>query len=171
MRPGSHTLLGVNRTDQANLPDLRTPWRWGVLLACLAWLALVLAPPFAMGYADLWRWLLHPVCHQIPERSFHLFGEPLAACHRCTGLYIGFTLGVLVWPRLPALAARLQANPRWVAVFFLPLLVDGAVVLNTPASRFATGLVASFPVALLPLLALAQRRTGVPIQSSPWGTT
>lgn len=140
---------------------LSTPWRWGLFAGCAAWWALVVAPPFAGAYGDLVHWLLHPVCHQIPERSFHLLGEPLAACHRCTGLYAGFTLGVLVWPWLPGFAARLAANPRWVAVFFVPLLVDWAMVFwNTPASRFATGVMAAFPVALLPLVALGERTAG-----------
>ncbi|MYF31150.1 MAG: DUF2085 domain-containing protein [Gammaproteobacteria bacterium] len=146
--------VGVSCTESTYL---RTPWRWSLLAGCVAWWALVLAPPFAGAYADLARLLLHAICHQIPERSFHLFGEPLAACHRCTGLYAGFTFGVLVWPWLPILAARLSANPRWIAVFFVPLLLDWAIVWNTPLTRFATGVVASFPVALLPLLALGER--------------
>ena len=108
-------------------------------------------------YAEVVRLLLHTVCHQIPSRSFHLFGEPLAACHRCIGLYVGFALGVLVWPWLPTFAARLAAKPHWVGVFLLPLAIDWAIVVNTPASRFVTGLVAAFPVALLPLVAFAQR--------------
>lgn len=66
-------------------------------------------------------------------------------------------MGVLVWPWLPRLAARLAAKPRWVGVFLLPLAVDWAIVVNTPASRFVTGLVAAFPVALLPLVAFTQR--------------
>ena len=135
------------------------------MAACVAGWALVVVPPFAGAYADLLHWLLHPVCHQIPERSFHLFGEPLAACHRCTGLYAGFTLGVLIWPWLPGLAARLSAHPRWVVVFFVPLLVDWAMVWNTPATRFATGVVASFPVALLALVALGER-TAEPVTTN-----
>ena len=146
--------VGVAKTSAI---DLRTPWRWGLVAACVAWWALVMAPPFAEAYADLLRWLLHPVCHQIPERSFHLFGEPLAACHRCTGLYAGCTLGVLLWPWLPAFAARLSANPRWIAVFFMPLVVDWALVWNTPATRFVTGMVAGLPVALLLLMAVGER--------------
>ena len=127
----------------------------------MCWLALVFAPPLASvagwPYADLLRWLLHPVCHQIPERSLHLFGEPLAACARCTGLYVGFALGVAVWPHLPGPAAMLAARPRWVAVFMVPLVVD-VFVPNTAASRFATGFVAAFPCGLLPLLAIANLR-------------
>ena len=141
--------------------DLQSPWRYALLLACLCWLALVLAPPLTAAagwpYGDLLRWLLHPVCHQIPERSFHLLGEPLAACARCTGLYLGFTLGVAAWPHVPRLARALAARPRWVLVFMVPLAVD-VWVENTALSRLATGFVAAFPCALLPLLAIAERR-------------
>ena len=141
--------------------NLQTPWGYALLVACLGWLALVLAPPLAAAvgwpHGELLHWLLHPVCHQIPERSFHLLGEPLAACARCTGLYLGFTLGVAAWPHLPRLAAALAARPRWVAVFMVPLAVD-VWVENTALSRVATGLVAAFPCALLPLLAIAERR-------------
>ena len=138
--------------------ELQTPWSTVLLFACLGWLALVLAPAVAAApYADLLRWVLHPVCHQIPERSFHWFGEPLGACARCTGLYVGFTVGVAVWPQLPGLADKLARRPRWVVVFMVPLMID-VVIANTALSRFATGLVAAFPVALLPLLAIAQFR-------------
>ena len=158
----NHTpTCGASPPLQAELA-LRTPWRWYLLAACIFWLALVVAPPLVAAagspYGEVLRWLLHPVCHQLPERSFHFLGEPLAACVRCTGLYLGFTLGVAAWPRLPRLAARLAANPRWVAVFFAPLLIDVAIVPNTAASRFATGLVAAFPVALLPLLTFSAWR-------------
>src|SRR5687768_17707700 len=30
------------------------------------------------------------VCHQLPERSYFIFGHKLAVCSRCTGLYAGF---------------------------------------------------------------------------------
>ena len=138
-----------------------------LLLTCLSGLALVVAPPFlaAAGwpYADALRWLLHPICHQIPERSFHLFGEPLAVCHRCTGLYLGFTLGVAAWPLLPGLSARLAAHPRRIAFFALPLAIDWLAD-NSAASRFATGMIAAFPVGLLPWLALDERGSCLFIQ-------
>jgi uncharacterized membrane protein len=37
------------------------------------------------------------VCHQIPERSFYLAGAQLPVCARCTGLYIGGLVGLVVW--------------------------------------------------------------------------
>src|SRR5207253_5461403 len=38
------------------------------------------------------------VCHQIPERSFHLAGHCFAVCSRCTGLYSGFAFAALAYP-------------------------------------------------------------------------
>jgi len=32
------------------------------------------------------------ICHQRPERSFFLFGAPLAVCARCAGIYAGAAL-------------------------------------------------------------------------------
>src|SRR4051812_17680383 len=29
------------------------------------------------------------VCHQLPARSFHLWGAQLPVCARCTGVYLG----------------------------------------------------------------------------------
>ena len=37
------------------------------------------------------------ICHQLPERSFHLFGVQLPVCARCTGLYVGGALGLSGW--------------------------------------------------------------------------
>jgi uncharacterized membrane protein len=31
----------------------------------------------------------HVICHQLPARSFHLWGASLPVCARCTGLYAG----------------------------------------------------------------------------------
>ena len=165
--PGSGPIAPANA--------LHTPWRWALLFGCVAWLALVAAPPLLVAadsaYAQLPHWLLHMVCHQNPERSFHWHGVPLAACHRCTGLYLGFALGVALWPHLRGAAVWLGGNTRWIAVFFVPLLVDilvGSTLDNTPLSRFATGIVAAFPVALLPLLAAGELRRGAhPLVTQP----
>ena len=142
-----------------------------MLLGCSCALALVVAPPLlaASGwpYAEVLRWLLHPVCHQQAERSFHLFGEPLGVCHRCTGLYLGFTLGVAIWPRLPTLAAKLAAQPRCIVLFAVPLAIDWLGV-NSPVSRFATGMIAAFPVGLLPLLALGLHVAPTTSTDPPW---
>lgn len=37
------------------------------------------------------------VCHQIPERSFHVSGIQFPVCARCTGLYVGAAVGIVLW--------------------------------------------------------------------------
>lgn len=67
-----------------------------LFLASAAWtLAVLAAPvleaPIVYAAAGL-------VCHQIPERSFHVDGAPVAVCARCVGLYAGGVLGFgLAW--------------------------------------------------------------------------
>ena len=135
------------------------PRAW-LTLAFLGGLGLVIAAPWLMHrgsrLAPLLYALFDPVCHQIPERSFHLWHEPFAVCHRCTGLYLGFALGIAFWPSFSVTAGRLLARPRMILLFAIPLAIDAVLIANTATSRFVTGLVASFPVALFALAAVAQ---------------
>jgi uncharacterized membrane protein len=36
------------------------------------------------------------ICHQRPERSFWVFGAPVAVCARCLGIYLGAAIGLLL---------------------------------------------------------------------------
>jgi uncharacterized membrane protein len=43
--------------------------------------------------------LFQGLCHQIPDRSFWIQGQPMAVCSRCFGIYFGFATGwVLMVP-------------------------------------------------------------------------
>ena len=66
----------------------------------------VLDKTHAIGYA---------ICHQIPARTFHIDGEPLPLCARCTGIYLGALLGLV----------GLTLTGRWRAVSLpgLPVLL------------------------------------------------
>lgn len=121
---------------------------WALALAAtLVLLVSVVLPPFlspalrgplVQGF--------HVLCHQLPSRSFALDGVPLAACHRCTGIYVGLVLGVLALPLLPLhqiTRRRFEGSLLLAAV--LPAALDwGGDVLglwtNTVATRVATGL-------------------------------
>ena len=79
--------------------------------ACV-WAALIVAAPYAIagghpalaGAAALLYQGAGLICHQRPERSFHLSGTQLPVCGRCFGLYLSGALG--------ALAAWLATAPR-----------------------------------------------------------
>jgi uncharacterized membrane protein len=84
------------------------------------------------------------VCHQIPERSFHLAGQQFAVCSRCTGLYAGFAVAALVYPLTRSLTRTDTPRRRWLILAAVPLLIDFSLTYfgvweNTHLSRFSTG--------------------------------
>ena len=130
-----------------------------LLLLTAGWLLALLLPAWATASGwSLGPWLYLPfaqICHQLDERSFLLAGQPLAVCHRCTGIYIGFWLGLTLLPFWPGFVLRLLDRPRLVLWFFLPLGID-FLLQNNPASRFLTGALGGFPVALFAWVAVEQ---------------
>jgi uncharacterized membrane protein len=84
------------------------------------------------------------LCHQIPERSFHVAGHQFAVCSRCTGLYAGFTIAILTFPLFRSL--RNTDTPRiiWLFASALPLAIDFGLTYfgiwqNNHFTRFTTG--------------------------------
>ena len=88
-------------------------------LTALAWVALLIVTPLApSSIATLMYAAGGVICHQLPERSFHLAGFQLPVCARCLGIYAGaaaaasiHVLGVFVkdsarWRLLSPAAAR-----------------------------------------------------------------
>ena len=66
----------------------------GVAILAAAWLLLILAAPALWTPMAGTLYLIGSViCHQLPERSFHLQGAQLPVCARCFGLYGGGALG------------------------------------------------------------------------------
>ncbi len=122
------------------------------ILCCLA-LGLVVAAPLLAASGGLSASVLYEsfarVCHQIAERSFHVAGHPLAVCHRCFGFYVGFTLGMIVLPLLRPARDWLLEKPRRILLFLTPAAIDWLLPMNTPASRFLTGVLAAAPIAVL----------------------
>ncbi len=84
------------------------------------------------------------VCHQIPERSFHLAGHQFAVCSRCTGLYSGFAVAALVYPLARSLKRTDTPRRLWLILAAVPLLIDFSLTYfgvwsNTHLTRFSTG--------------------------------
>lgn len=57
-------------------------------------------------------------CHQMPERSFFVRGYQFPLCARCTGLMIGYVIGITSWHFV-------DVSPVWSAAICIPLIVDG----------------------------------------------
>jgi uncharacterized membrane protein len=62
------------------------------------------------------------LCHQIPTRTFFIFGEQVAMCHRCLAIYASLFVGGVAF----GLARFKQLPLRWYVLFALPMAVDGA---------------------------------------------
>jgi uncharacterized membrane protein len=136
--------------DQATPVSRRAIAVWaGTCFIALAILVLIVGAPLAQAFG-------HPsiassiyktfgfVCHQIPERSFHLAGHQFAVCSRCTGLYTGFAAAALVYPLARSLKRTDTPSRLWLILATLPLVIDFALGYfsiweNTHLSRFLTG--------------------------------
>lgn len=88
-----------------------------VLLAALAigWLVLLIAAPVAPTPITTALYAVGSfICHQRPERSFHIEAVQLPVCARCLGIYAGAAIGAL--SRLvPGSDLAIRARPVLIA--------------------------------------------------------
>ncbi|MBS1790969.1 MAG: DUF2085 domain-containing protein [Acidobacteria bacterium] len=158
----------------------KAPWMYALLLLItLVWLAVIFLPPWLMASGHrffafgLYRGL-SGICHQIPERSFHLWGFPLAVCSRCTGIYFGFLFGLMLYPFFRRLRDQTTPSRVWLAIAALPMLIDVGgnfvgLFNNTFFSRTATGLLAGGVAAFFVLptwVAIVHPRFSEPLEHS-----
>ena len=66
------------------------------------------------------------VCHQIPDRSFHLAGHAFAVCSRCTGLYSGFAVAALLYPLARSMKRTDAPRRIWLILATVPLVIERA---------------------------------------------
>ncbi len=122
------------------------------LVVVVIWLGLIVAAPLLLAHHDHLSALViyqsfAALCHQLPERSFHVFGCPLAVCARCTGIYLGFLCGLIVYPCWRRLDDETMPERRWLLLAAAPMLIDVTgnalgVFANSLTSRTMTGLIA-----------------------------
>lgn len=66
------------------------------------------------------------LCHKIPERSFFYKGKQFPICSRCTGIFIGYIIGILLLILgffIPSLILKL-----WIALLLIvPMFMDGTI--------------------------------------------
>jgi uncharacterized membrane protein len=99
-----------------------------ILLATVLWCTALLAAPLLVGAGwssgDLIYASFHRVCHQLEGRSLFIGGHPLAACARCSSIYLGFLCGVLLYPLFRRVDDPVVPSRWFVIIAALPMLAD-----------------------------------------------
>lgn len=88
------------------------------------------------------------MCHQLPERSFELFGQYMPICTRDTGVVVGVFFACLLSFRSSKLPRILKSGVLAI-LSIVPLGIDGTMQLlgfweSTNPVRFVTGLIPGF---------------------------
>jgi uncharacterized membrane protein len=82
-------------------------------LAAAVWLVLlILGPTLPVPLAGALYAIGARICHQRPERSFHLFAAQLPVCARCLGIYSGAAAGLFVALGAGVRQRLLSISPR-----------------------------------------------------------
>lgn len=154
----------------------------GIFLLVVLWCGGILAAPILkhLGWeqsSEILYALFSRVCHQDSARSFFLCSEPVGVCYRCSAIYFGFFIGMIILPVVQIFLRRFVPGRVFFAIIFLPMTID--VLLNvagihgsTVATRIGTGLVfgAGMPLFLIPMcieacLQLAKRHPHLSLES------
>jgi hypothetical protein len=99
----------------------------------VTWVAIVVATPLALAHG----YILLPtvvyeaaglICHQRPERSFHLAGIQLPVCARCLGLYASGAAGAVAACLAGLRGSSRAPSPRAPLVLALAALPTGVTV-------------------------------------------
>ena len=82
------------------------------------------------------------ICHQFDSRSLHVCGHKFAVCARCTAIYAGFFVGVVLFPF--AAASLRKKSFAWLFLAAVPMMIDVGLDLihihaSTMMTRLATG--------------------------------
>ncbi|MBD0325542.1 MAG: DUF2085 domain-containing protein [Pyrinomonadaceae bacterium] len=132
--------------------SLRRPLlAWGLAAATmLLLLGLIMAAPLLRANGQEFPALaiygsFGNLCHQIPERSFHVAGHAFAVCARCLGLFAGLAVGILAFPLVRSLRSTRNPARIWLFIAAVPTVIDFSLGFlgvwpNTHLSRFMTGM-------------------------------
>ncbi len=103
----------------------------------------VIAGTRGIGYA---------VCHQLPTHSFFLGGQQLPLCARCTGIYLGFMVGIAGMALLGKLGATLWPPRAVTTVLMLSMAMMIGDGFNSLTASLPEGFQAYQPTNLLRLV-------------------
>ena len=122
-----------------------------LLAGVILWCFLIIAAPLLANHkftysAGFIYYFFSKTCHQLPDRSFTLWGKQFAVCARCTGIYWGFLLGTIIFPFVRGLNHDFTPHRHLFFIALVPLTIDLSLTLfqiwqNTFFTRFVTGLI------------------------------
>ena len=123
----ARTRAFILRVDRAVLAVARH-WILAVNLIGGLYAGLPLLAPWLLSHgftfpANVIYFVYGLTCHQMPERSFYVFGNKMCYCQRCCAIYSGvFFFGLL----FPLVARRIRPlRWRWMFLLWLPMALDG----------------------------------------------
>lgn len=125
-------------------------WAIGLTVVFLWTAAIILAPLAKTGGLASVSSPLYSffslICHQLPDRSFHVAGEQFGVCSRCFGVYFGLLVGFAIYP-LWRNITEIEPLPRfWLFLALIPITIDWSLTIfgiweNTQLSRLITGMI------------------------------
>jgi len=125
---------------------------WAALLPIATWLATRAHASTLTHLSALAVYIVGAaVCHQKPERSFHLWGAQLPVCARCTGIYLGAALAVMLARRREPAGVQPQraalrtpaADPARVRAVMIACAIPTAATL---LFEWTTGIMPANPI-------------------------
>ncbi|MGB2868113.1 MAG: DUF2085 domain-containing protein [Bacteroidota bacterium] len=131
--------------------SLRQPYLI-LLLAASLWCLGLIAAPLLQSAGDtvvsgaLYA-LFSRICHQLPERSFHMFGEHAGVCIRCFAIYFGFLFSLSLLPFLKRLDELNIPTPKLFVAALAPMVLDA--LLNDTGAHASTTFTRIFTGVLL----------------------
>ena len=162
-------LTAEHYIPQAVAKDLRkkaiTAWIIGFSVVFL-WVFVIVFAPFAA--ANNLENVANPIysffsylCHQIPERSFHIENHSFAVCSRCFGVYFGLLAGFIIYPFFRVIEETKPLPRFWLFLSLVPIAIDWLLGVfgiweNTFLSRFSTGMILGIACAVFIVPAIVE---------------
>ena len=135
--------LRASKAEATRYDDRVSRWiAFGMAAVAAAWLLLLIAAPLlSTPLAAALYAAGSLICHQLPDRSFHVQGSQLPVCARCFGLYAGSAVGTVAaavaFARSPLPRQSSGLQRRWV--LWLVTISAAAPTLATFAAEWGMG--------------------------------
>src|SRR5690554_4541281 len=90
------------------------------------------------------------ICHKKPERSFFYRGKQFPICSRCTGIFIGYIIGIIIII-LSFLFNYQIPKPQYLFILITPMAIDGTMQFltsyeSTNIKRLITGILSGIAI-------------------------